>query len=498
LFFEGPATLNDQGDAAVDFLLQPAGSPFGVNAGAYRYLHSTQTVSAVVLPGPGGTPAPGGGTFAGVSFGPTLDNRGDLFFVGIVPTANGVHVPGQPYSGLGLGIFEADLAGHITSIVSPGDPAPGGGTFDNAGETYSNGAWVNGRGDVTFVGHVAGEEAVVPGFGLPVDIATIGSLYVKSGVTGKITSVAHAGDPAPGGGVFRQALFPGINDRGDVVFTGDLTVAPDANQVLGVFLYSGGKIIPIARPGDPMPGGGHVVSTSDYSFQTHLNNQGDVVFNATLDTSTGGVPDTGLYQWSHGQLSLIARSGTVVSGVGTIASLTNPGFLVVGPPRGVFPSSGAINNDRGQVFFAATLTDGSGKLLLYTPTHGSGSGSARLAAPGGSGHLLAAVHPGKTATSRPAATTGRTPLPDAALAALQASMVAPPSGGPSAARIVQRAPRKSQSSAPLAGRDNGSVPAPSSPLLTRLVGALPHRAVDALFAGLGTNPVGDPLANGSF
>ena len=41
------------------------------------------------------------------------------------------------------------------------------------------------------------------------------------------------------------------------------------------------------------------------------------------------------------KLSLIARSGTVVSGVGTIASLTNPGFLVVGPPRGVFPSSGA-------------------------------------------------------------------------------------------------------------------------------------------------------------
>src|SRR5205823_1141399 len=76
--FLGPATLNDQGDAAVDFLLQPAGAPFGVNAGAFRYSHSTQTVTAVVMPGV--TLAPTGGTFAGVSFGPSLDRRGDLYF----------------------------------------------------------------------------------------------------------------------------------------------------------------------------------------------------------------------------------------------------------------------------------------------------------------------------------------------------------------------------------------------------------------------------------
>jgi hypothetical protein len=38
-----------------------------------------------------------------------------------------------------------------------------------------------------------------------------------------------------------------------------------------VFLYSGGRIISIARPGDPMPGGGHVVTTSivlGWSFTT--------------------------------------------------------------------------------------------------------------------------------------------------------------------------------------------------------------------------------------
>jgi hypothetical protein len=361
--FEGPVTLNAQGDAAVDFLLSPTGSPFGVNSGAYRYMHNTGTITPVVLPFT--TPAPGGGTFQGVEFGPSLDNRGDLYFVGIIPTTHGVAVPDNP--GLGLGIFKADLAGHITSVVSPGDPAPGGGTFDNAGETYATSAWVNGGGDIVFAGHVAGQDALLPGFGQPDFFATIGSLYIKSGSTGQITSIAHAGDPAPGGGVFRQALFGGINDRDDVVFTGDLTPAPNVYQSLGVFLYSGGSIIPIARPGDSMPGGGHLFSASGINGETHLNNRDDVVFNATLDTFTNGVADTGMYQWSHGQLSLIARTGTVIPGVGTVASVTNPSAIVVGPPTGVFPTSGAVNNDRGQVLFAVTLTNGTGVMLLAFP-----------------------------------------------------------------------------------------------------------------------------------
>jgi hypothetical protein len=54
-------------------------------------------------------------------------------------------------------------------------------------------------GDVAFSGHVAGEEAVVPGFPPQADfISTLGSLYLRDGATGQITSIAHAGDPAPG------------------------------------------------------------------------------------------------------------------------------------------------------------------------------------------------------------------------------------------------------------------------------------------------------------
>jgi hypothetical protein len=500
--FLGTSTLNDRGDAGFVFLLQPFTLPFGVNAGVFRYSHNTQTVTQVVQPGV--TLAPGGVPFAGASWSPVLDDRGDLFFVGIVPSDKGIHIPNEPYVGLGMGIFKVDLAGHITSIVSPGDPAPGGGTFDAAGLSYSAGTWVNDRGDVVFDAHVAGEEAKVPGGvpGFPPDqatfIAALGSVYVKSGVTGKITSVAHAGDPAPGGGVFRQALFPEINDRGDVLFTGDLTPAPDANQVLGVFLRSGGKIIPIARPGDPMPGGGHLLTASVRTGNTHLNDEGDVVFTGLLDTDVNhdGVPDTGLFEWSHGKVSLIARTGTVLRGVGTVENLNFGGTSV--QPLSFIPNSGVVNNDQGQVLFGATLADGRGVLLLDTPGHDQegeqGDGPHGEGQHGGS--VLGDTAGTGLEASRPAAAAGATRLTDAALVALATSTVAPPSVESSAALTVHPASQAVRSPALLAGRDNGGLPLPSSQTVTGLAGALTHRAVDALFADLGTNPLGDPFTNG--
>jgi len=469
--FLGPSSLNDQGDAALAFLLQPFGAPFGVNAGTYRYSHATHAVTPVVVPGI--TPVPGGGVFAGTFFGPGLNNRGDLLFGGIVPTDKGVHIPGEPYGGLGMGVFKADVGGHITSVVSPGDPAPGGGTFDIAGDY--GGFWVNDRGDLAFTGHVAGEEAIVPGFPpQSAFLSAIGSLYVKNGATGQISSIAHAGDSAPGGGAFRQIMFPEINNRGDVLFTGDLTPAPDANQVLGVFLDSGGKIIPIARPGDAMPGGGHLVTASIVGGNTHLNNKGDVVFNAALDTNHNGIPDTGLFEWSHGHLSLIARSGTVLPGVGTVKDFTF-NVITTPPPTIVVPNSGADNNDRGQVLFGATLEDGRSVMLLDTPT------------PANLPHNVAPISP--ATVSGAAATQG--PLPgDVAVSTILASMLAgAPTGhlatvnaGPPVAAAQVVTPPANQTASGLA-------------LPNHRDGALPDRAVDAFFATLGDQILEDPLSS---
>src|SRR5439155_12101419 len=98
----GQTSLNDGGDGAVAFTLSPFSTPVGVNSGLYRYSGASRTVTAAVVPNV--TAAPAGGTFAGVFFGTSLNNSGDLVFTGIIPTGKGVHVPGQKYPGLGMGV----------------------------------------------------------------------------------------------------------------------------------------------------------------------------------------------------------------------------------------------------------------------------------------------------------------------------------------------------------------------------------------------------------
>jgi hypothetical protein len=55
---------------------------------------------------------------------------------------------------------------------------------------------------------------------------------------GTIISIAHMGDPAPGGGVFRHAFPEAINERGDVLIAGDLTETPGSINEIGACTFS--------------------------------------------------------------------------------------------------------------------------------------------------------------------------------------------------------------------------------------------------------------------
>ena len=344
----GPGlSLNAQGDSAFVFFLQPFTLPV-LNAGVYRYSHTTKMVTPVVVPNV--TQAPGGGKFAGASIHASLNNEGELVFAGIVPSG-----AGHAGNGLGLGIFkvDADGGGEISSLVSPGDRAPGGGSFD-----FAQNPWINDRGDVAFGAHVAGEECVDVS-GNPLICGE--SVYVMKAATGEIRSIAHQGDLAPGGGKYRLAFGPVLNDSGEIAFIGDLTPELGFGQSLGVFLHSGNKTIAIAHPGDPMPGGGNLLTAGFYVNTYDLNNRGDVSFTATLNTETNGAADTGLYVWSRGSLHLVARTRTVIPGVGTIVGLWPPALA------GGRAYIGGAMNERGQILFTATLDNGSGVLLIATP-----------------------------------------------------------------------------------------------------------------------------------
>jgi hypothetical protein len=349
----GRLAINDGGDVAFVFGLEPFTLPFGLNSGLYRFSHSSQTLSAVMVPGV--TPAPGGGTFQGAFFNTSINNRGDIVFPGVVSGADidPATLPG--FMSAGTGLFRADKHSNIFSVVRPGDPAPGGGTFDAA----LNG-WINEGGDIAFGGHLAGEECI--DIGSPLVCGE--SVYLKKAGTGEIISIAHQGAPAPGGGLYRLAFGGVVNSRGDVVFIGDLTAPPGAGDALGVFLFSKGTTIAVARPGDAMPGGGTLVRASFQDSNYHINNRGDVTFSGLLNTDVNGdgIGDTGLYLFSKGSLSLVARTGTVIPGLGTIAYLGLAPFVP-------FPAvTGAIVNERGEVFFFATLSDGRGVLLVATPS----------------------------------------------------------------------------------------------------------------------------------
>jgi hypothetical protein len=188
-------------------------------------------------------------------------------------------------------------------------------------------------------------------------------VYLKKAGKGTIQSIAHLGAPAPGGGVYRLAFGPVVNNQGDIIFIGDLTPAPGIGDAPGVFLFSKGGTIAVARPGDPMPGGGNLVRASFQPSNYHLNNKGDVSFSAALDTddNSDGIKDTGMYIFSKGSLRLVARTGTVIPGLGTIAYLGLAPFVP-------FPSgTGAIINEQGKVLLFATLEDGRGVLLVATP-----------------------------------------------------------------------------------------------------------------------------------
>jgi hypothetical protein len=116
-----------------------------------------------------------------------------------------------------------------------------------------------------------------------------------------------------------------------------------------------------------MPGGGHQLTGSNFADTYYVNNAGDVSFIGALNTDVNGdgLADTGLFVRSHGVLRLVARTGTVIPGVGTVAHINNPNTVGVPPPSTIFDS--ASMNDRGQVFFEAIMADGSVVILIATP-----------------------------------------------------------------------------------------------------------------------------------
>ncbi len=167
-----------------------------------------------------------------------------------------------------LGFFVRRMA-FLDAIAQTGDPAPGGGTFDFPAYASS---WfapsMNAMGEVAFGG--------------PLLFGRFPSSGVFKFSDGRITSLVHPGDPAPGGETFDYADSASLNDAGQVAFYA-FTETRD-----GVYLLSEGTPSAVALDGDPAPGGGTFVDADvpKLNAQTQvgflgLRPQGNGVFLAT-------------------------------------------------------------------------------------------------------------------------------------------------------------------------------------------------------------------------
>jgi hypothetical protein len=293
-----PPAMNDAGQLA--FVMESSDSD-RINLAT----NSSGTFSPVLFSGDG---APGGGTF--IDFGGYLlamNNSGLTVFDGTVSA------PGRS------GLFQLASTG-VSSLVPVGDPAPGGGAFEQIGPGS-----MNDSGQVAF-------QAVVGPSG-------------RSGIflwsAGTIVAIAQTGDAAPGGGTFtfdalNYDFAPSVNTAGQVAFGAGLSTGQE-----GVFLFANGTTTAVARPGDPAPGGGIFA----YVYTPSLNDAGQIAFAA--DTASA----TGVFFWSGGALVKVAATGDgLPRGTGAFAWAADP-----------------VLNNLGQIAFDGRLATGGRGAFLAVP-----------------------------------------------------------------------------------------------------------------------------------
>ena len=164
------------------------------------------------------------------------------------------------------GLFLATARG-IVKVAVEGDRAPGGGALSGLGRHPIPS--VNANGDVAFA------AAVSKG-------GTVEGIFVSS--RGMLRAVAVAGQAAPGilSGTFASLDFPALNDRGDVAFLA--TVRRGRETLEAIHLRTGGRVRKVVGQEDPAPAGGTFVAFGAPA----LNSAGAVAFAAVVEGR--GVP----------------------------------------------------------------------------------------------------------------------------------------------------------------------------------------------------------------
>jgi hypothetical protein len=272
-----------------------------------------------------GDHAPLGGVFAEILSPTSINASGDTVFRGVVRDQL-------------LGDRDAIFVGNehgVTTVVAAGDNAPGGGTFttfltDRGTPVYMP-ATINDRGDVLFWAALAGATAPA-------------GLFLKSGETGAISTIALEGELAPLGGGYRSFVYritrfgtvefdnatgPRLNNSGEVVFVAFVEDPIESPARSAIFRWNAGTATRIAIA-DDLSFTECLVWSVDHPT---INDRGAVAFRETVVCQP---PSLG------SRVAILEeRAGTIRTVVSTDPEPTMPWSSLINP----------VLNDRGDVAF---------------------------------------------------------------------------------------------------------------------------------------------------
>ena len=196
-----------------------------------------------------------------------------------------------------------------TVVAASGDAAPAGGTY----MTFFRVA-LNMRSQIAFDVSLGGPS-------------TSGVFVADRGTT---SAIALGGNPDPAAANFAAVSSPFITPQGDVIF--------DAN--FGDTFRDDGRVTaPLARNGDPAPGGGMLTPLSHST-----NTRGAIAYRAQVN---GAVATTGIFRTDGANTVAIVRDDSVPATGGIFTAFLDPAV-----------------NTRGQVTFVAEMTGGAADFAI--------------------------------------------------------------------------------------------------------------------------------------
>ena len=337
------ATLNARHEVAFDAVISGPPPTIGVFVG------DGKRTSTIAL---GANPDPAEPSF-GIATNPFITNDGDVVFDG------------------NTGVFRSS-GKRIVPLVQIGDAVPIGGMV----ASFAVPRVVNDHGAIAYGAHVSGTAAtqaifrtdgkrtstivsddVAPptggsfAFFQSLDVNDRGQVVFSAEMTGgsadhgifrgeggRITPVFVTNQIAPGGATIDDCGSEAINEHGDVMAFCSLK---NSASHAGLFVGDGRDAVAIALDGQPAPkGGNYETDTVSFLGTTRLNDRGEVAFDARL---TGG--RFGMFRGNGKRTTTIALAGT--SAPGTTGTFQRFGDVFV------------LGND-GRVAFVAQLATGVG------------------------------------------------------------------------------------------------------------------------------------------